>query len=370
MIKRMIVMLIAVGVVLGAFFGFQAFKASIIKKVMAALANPPQTVSTVTAGVQSWQNRIKAIGGLRAASGADLSLEVAGVVDAIDFQSGDDVPAGKILLRLRDNDDVARLQALQATADLAQITYDRDMKQFKTQAISQATLDTDQFNLRNAKASVAQQQAVLDKKMLRAPFAGHLGIRQVDIGQYLTPGAAVVTLQVLDPIFMDFYMPQQSLDQLRLGQAIAAQVDTWPGKTFPGKIVAIDPRVDPNSRNVMVRASFENGDHRLLPGMFATAEIDVGQPTDFVTLPQTAITYNPYGSTVFLVRQQGSGAQADQTFVTTGATRGDQVAVLTGIKAGDVVVTSGQMKLRNGSPVKINNQVQPTDNPSPHPSDQ
>ena len=185
MIKRMIIMLIAVGVVLGGFFAFQNFKAHIIKQVMASLANPPQTVSTVTAGLQDWQPQVEAVGSLRAVNGADLSLEVSGIVDQIDFNSGDDVAAGAVLLRLRSDDDAAKLQALQATADLAQITYDRDVKQWKAQAISQATVDSDTFNLKNARAQVEQQKAMLDKKMLRAPFAGHLGIRAVDVGQYL-----------------------------------------------------------------------------------------------------------------------------------------------------------------------------------------
>jgi len=369
MIKRMLIMLVAVGLVLGGFFGFQIFKAGIIKQVMAALANPPQTVSTATATTQSWQTHIKAVGGLRAVSGADLSLEVAGIVDMIDFQSGDDVPAGKVLLRLRQDDDIARLNALKATADLAQVNYDRDVKQLRANAISQATVDTDQFNLKSALASVAQQQAIVDKKVLRAPFAGHLGIRQVDIGQFLNPGSAVVTLQALDPIFMDFYLPQQALDRIKLGQTIDVRVDTWPDQPIPGKIVAIDPRVDATSRNVMVRASLANPDRRLLPGMYATVEIDVGQPEQYVTLPQTAITYNPYGSTVFLVTEQNGQQQVHQTFVTTGATRGDQVAVLTGIKTGDIVVTSGQMKLRNGSPIKVDNKIQPLNDPAPVPQD-
>ncbi len=369
MIKRMIIMLIAVGVVLGGFFAFQTFKANIIKQVMAKLANPPQTVSTVAAGLQDWQARLEAVGSLRAVNGADLSLEVSGIVDQIDFKSGDDVAAGVELLRLRSNDDAAKLLALQATADLAQVTYDRDLKQWKAQAISQATLDSDTYNLRNARAQVEEQKATLDKKMLRAPFAGHLGIRAVDVGQFLNSGTAVVTLQVLDPIYVDFFLPQQSLDQIRIGQTLSARVDTYPGQTFAGKIMAINPQVDTSSRNVQVRATLRNPDHRLLPGMYATVDIDVGNPQQRITLPQTAIAYNPYGSTVFLVEQNGAAHTARQVFVTTGATRGDQVAVLTGVKAGDVVVTAGQMKLRNGSPVTINNSVQPASDAAPAPTD-
>jgi membrane fusion protein (multidrug efflux system) len=369
MIKRMIIMLIAVGIVLGGFFGFQIFKAHMIQQVMASLANPPQTVSTVTAGVQDWQPQVEAVGSLRAVNGADLSLEVSGIVDQINFNSGDDVAAGTVLLRLRSDDDAAKLQALQATADLAQITYDRDVKQWKAQTISQANVDSDTFNLKNARAQVDQQKAMLDKKILRAPFAGHLGIRAVDMGQYLNAGTVVVTLQALDPIYADFFLPQQALDQIRVGQAIAAKVDTYPGQTFPGKIMAINPQVDTSSRNVQVRATLGNADRRLLPGMYATVDIDVGAPQHHITLPQTAIAYNPYGSTVFLVEQSGAARTARQTFVTTGATRGDQVAVLSGVKAGDVVVTAGQMKLHNGSSVTIDNKVQPTSDAAPAPTD-
>lgn len=369
MIKRMIIMLVGVGVVLGGFFAFQNFKAHIIAQVMATMANPPQTVSTETAAMQDWQPNMQAVGSLRAVNGADLSLEVSGIVGELHFNSGDDVPAGTVLLRLRADDDVAKLQALQATADLAQITYDRDVKQWKAQAISQANVDNDNFNLKNARAQVEQQKAMVDKKVLRAPFAGHLGIRAVDVGQYLNAGTAVVTLQALDPIYADFFLPQQALDQLKIGQAITALVDTYPGQKFAGKITAINPQVDANSRNVQVRATLDNADRKLLPGMFATIDIDVGPVQRHITLPQTAIAYNPYGSTVYLVEQNGAAHTAKQTFVTTGPTRGDQVAVLKGVKEGDVVVTAGQMKLHNGSPVAINNSVRPTSDASPTPAD-
>jgi membrane fusion protein, multidrug efflux system len=366
MIKRMIIMLLAVGIVLGGFFGFQMFKANIIKKVMASMANPPQTVSTITAALQDWQPQIEAVGSLRAVKGADLSLEVSGIVGEIDFDSGQDTAAGTVLLRLRSDDDQAKLQALQALADLAQVNYDRDVKQWKAQAIAQQVVDSDNFNLKNARAQVEQQKAMLDKKLLAAPFTGHLGIRAVDVGQYLNAGTAVVTLQALDPIYVDFFLPQQSLNEITMGQAVTARIDTWPDRTFAGKITAINPLVDTGSRNVQVRATLSNPDHKLLPGMYATIDIAVGAPRQQITLPQTAIAYNPYGSTVFLVEANGT---ARQTFVKTGATRGDQVAVLDGVKAGDIVVTSGQMKLHNGSPVAVDNSVRPSDDAHPVPID-
>ncbi len=370
MIKRMIIMLAGVGVLLGGFFAFQSFKAHMIQQVTAKMANPPQTVSTATASMQEWQPRLRAVGSLRAVNGADLSLEVSGIVDQIDFKSGDDVQAGAVLLRLRSNDDQAKLQALQATADLAQVNYDRDVKQWKAQAIAQATVDSDKFNLRNALAQVEQQKAMMDKKVLRAPFSGHLGIRAVDVGQFLNAGTTVVTVQALDPIFADFFLPQQALDQIRIGQAITTHVDTYPGQAFDGKIIAINPQVDAASRNVQVRAELANPDHKLLPGMYATVEIDAGAPQRYVTLPQTAIAFNPYGSTVYIVEQHGAAHTVHQSFVTTGDRRGDQVAITNGVKQGDVVVTAGQMKLHNGSPVAINNSVQPAADAAPAPSDE
>ena len=375
MTKRMVIMLIAVAVVLGGIFGFQAFKAAMIKKFMAAASSPPQTISTTKAGYDEWQPQIEAVGSLRAVKGSDLSIEVSGVVDSISFNSGDDVEEGAPLLKLRSDDDVAKLQSLQAVADLNEITYERDQKQIKIQAVSQATLDADAANVKNAKAQVAEQQAVLDKKSLKAPFAGHLGIRAVDLGQYLGAGTVIVTLQALDPIFIDFFVPQQSIDQIRLGQMIAAKIDAFPDQSFAGEISAVNPKVDAGSRNVQVRATLKNADHKLIPGMYATVDIMTGEPQRYVTLPQTAITFSPYGSTVYVVDDKGKDANgkpqlvARQTFVTTGSTRGDQVAVLKGVNDGETVVTAGQIKLHNGSSLLINNSITPTADAAPVPID-
>jgi membrane fusion protein, multidrug efflux system len=375
MTKRMVIMLVAVAIVFGGLYGFQMFKASMIKKFMASMSSPPQTISAARAATSEWQPNVEAVGSLRAVKGADLSLEVSGVVDSISFNSGDDVEEGAQLLKLRAEDDVAKLQSLQAMAELNQITYDRDQKQFKIQAVSQATLDTDAANLKNAKAQVAQQQAILDKKSLRAPFAGHLGIRAVDLGQYLSAGTVIVTLQALDPIFVDFYVPQQSVDQVRLGQTVAVKVDAYKDETFTGEIAAVNPKVDASSRNVQVRAALKNPDHRLIPGMYATIDIATGKPQNLVTLPQTAITYNPYGDTVYIVDSKGNDADgkpqlvARQTFVTTGATRGDQVAILKGVSEGDMIVTAGQLKLHNGTNVMIDNSITPTADARPVPVD-
>ena len=376
MTKRMVIMLIAVAIVFGGIFGFQAFKASMIKKFMTAMGSPPQTVSAAKAGYSAWQPRLEAIGTLRAVKGADLSLDVPGVVASISFNSGDDVEQGAPLLKLRVEDDLAKLESLQAMAELSDIVNQRDQKQFKMQAVSQATLDTDAANLKNAKAQVVQQQAIIDKKFLRAPFAGHLGIRAVDLGQYLAAGTVIVTLQALDPILIDFFLPQQAVDQVQLGQSVIVKIDAFKDQTFAGEISAINPKVDAGSRNVQIRATLKNPDHKLLPGMYATVDIATGAPQSYITLPQTAISFNPYGDTVYVVDSKAADTAgkppqliARQTFVTTGPTRGDQVAVLKGIDEGDLIVTAGQIKLHNGSTILIDNSITPTADAAPVPID-
>ena len=371
MIKRMLIMLVLFGVVLGGLFGFKVFVNGKIKEAMAGMANTPQTVSAAKAESSDWQPTIDAVGSLRAVRGADLSLEVPGVVEEILFQSGDEVQVGQILLRLRAEDEIAKLQSLEATAQLAQITYDRDVQLFKARAISQAVVDNDEANLRNFKAQVAQQKAIVDKKTLRAPFAGKLGLRQVDLGQFLSAGTVIATLQSLDPIFVDFLLPQQAVAQLTVGAKVEAKVDAFPDRMFTGKITAINPKIETASRNIQVRATLPNADQKLLPGMFATVQLETGAAQRLITLPQTAVSYNPYGSLVYLVDDKGKDPDgkpqltARQVFVTTGATRGDQVAILKGVAEGDMVVTSGQIKLRNGVPVVVDNRVVPKNDPAP-----
>jgi membrane fusion protein (multidrug efflux system) len=372
MVKPLLIMVLLVVIVIGGVFAWQAFIGKMIGKYMAQAASAPQTVSTVVAKKSTWQAQIRAIGTLRAVRGADLSAQASGVVDDIAFDSGNDVPAGKVLLKLKPNDDYAKLEQLQAAAELAGQNLKRDREQYAAQAISQATVDTDESSLKSAKAQVAAQQALIGEKIVKAPFAGRLGIRQVDLGQYLAAGTTVVTLQALDPMLIDFYVPQQALDHLKIGQNASATVDTYPGQSFKGTVESINSKVDNASRNVEVRASFKNAERRLVPGMFAGVAIDSGDSSTEITLPQTCITYNPYGDTVYiLVRGTGGDGKpkdtVEQHFVKLGATRGDQVAILSGVNEGDVVVSAGQIKLRNGAAVVVNNTVQPTDDANPTP---
>ena len=373
MLVPLIVVVALVALALGGVFAWQAVGGAFMKKFMAAAASAPQTVSTVTAGRTAWQAQVRAIGSLRAVRGADLSAQAAGAVDAIEFDSGAEVAAGTVLLRLKPNDDYAKLDQLVAAEELAALTLKRDQEQFAAQAISQATIDTDVSTLKSARAQVAAQRALIEEKIVRAPFAGRLGIRQVDLGQYLAAGTTVVTLQALDPILIDFYVPQQVLRNLKIGQAVSASIDAYPGESFPGTVESINSKVDTASRNVQVRASFHNADRRLVPGMFASVAIDAGSSTSEVTLPQTAITYSPYGDTVYVVQEAGKDEHgkprytAQQRFIKLGAARGDQVAVISGVEPGEAVVSAGQLKLRNGIAVAVNNSVQPTNEPHPTP---
>jgi len=376
MIKRMIIMLIAVAIVFGGIFGFKAWKGYMMGQKMAARGMPSQTVSTIKADYQIWQSRLEAIGSLRAMRGTDLSPEVPGMVSAIHFKQGDEVKAGVLLLELDAKSDIARLQSLKAVADLATTKYRRDKAQFRIKAVSQQTLDADVASRREAIANVAEQQALVNKKFIRAPFSGRLGIRVVDLGQYLKAGTVIVTLQALDPIYLDFHLPQQTLALIHVGQHVTARTDAYPGQAFSGKVEVIEPQVDVSTRNVKVRARLDNSDYKLLPGMYATVDVISGTPKRYITLPQSAITYNPYGNLVYLVETKGADKQgkpqlvAKEVFVTTGRTRGDQVAILKGVKAGDIVVTAGQIKLRNGSPVLINNSIQPSNDANPKPGDE
>ncbi|MDD5001379.1 MAG: efflux RND transporter periplasmic adaptor subunit [Thiomonas arsenitoxydans] len=383
--KRMIIMLIIAAVLIGGMVWFQHFKGTMIAKAIKGMSNPPQTVSTIVAQESSWQPTVEALGNLRASQQASLSPQIAGVVTAIHFRSGEKVRAGQVLAQISDapqRAQLAQLQAqvgqLQAQLNLAQITLARDEAQLKVQAISQAVVDTDRANVTSVQAQlkalaeqINAQKAVLAQATVTAPFSGVLGIRQVNLGQYLAPGTAVVTLQALDPMDIDFTVPQNQIDLVHVGMKAELTTNAAAGKTFEAKVIAVEPQINTATRNLTVRARIPNPKGELLPGVFATIRLTDGAPHNYITLPNAAVAYNPYGATVYLVKDEGKGADgkpklvAEQRFITTGLTRGDQVAVLSGLKAGETVVTAGQLKLRNGVPVLINNSVQPSDNPNP-----
>ena len=375
MIKKMAIMLAMVSVVFGGIFGVKVVKAKMSQKYM-SFKQPPAAVTALKVTYQEWQPHVKAVGSLRAYRGVDVTSEIAGLVRAVNFRSGQRVGEGQVLVQLNADADIAQLHALEAAADLAKTTLERDKKQFAAQAVSQATIDAEEADVRSKTAQVAQQQALIDKKTIRAPFPGRLGISIVNPGQYLNPGEKIVTLQEVDPLYVDFYLPQQELAQVATGQAVSVTADSYPGRAFSGRITTINPKVDPETRNFQAEALIANTGHVLLPGMYAAVEVRAGAVQRYLTAPQTVVSYNPYGNTVFIVKEQdaGSGGKApsivQQVFVTLGPTRGDQVALLSGVQDGDMLVTSGQLKLRNGSPVAINNKILPANDEKPVPEDE
>ncbi len=370
--KRMIIMLLLAGILVGGLVAFQSFKNTMIGKAIKGQANPPQTVSTIAAQVSTWQPTVEALGSFSASQQSDLSAEVSGRVTAIHFDSGQKVRVGEPLVELDRAPLVAQLAQLEAQAALAATTLKRDEAQLAVQAISQSAVDADKATLKSTQAQVAAQKALIAQKIIKAPFSGQLGIRKVNLGEYLAPGAAVVTLQALDPMEVDFTVPQSQINLVRVGMKAEVETSAVPDKTFHATVTAIEPQIDTATRNLKVRARVPNPQSTLLPGVFATVRIGQGEPAQYVTLPNASITYNPYGATVFIVSNQRkdadgkSGLTVEQRFITTGPTRGDQVAVLKGVKAGEIVVTAGQLKLRNGSPITVNNSIQPSDNPNPN----
>lgn len=356
--KRMIVMLAVVGGILFLVFGYIIGMRMVVANFMKHMEQT-QSVATVHAADLSWQNEIHAVGTLHAVQGADLAAEVSGIVTRIGFSSGQDVKAGMLLVQL--SNDTER-----AAADQAMSTYKRDVQLIKSNAVSQTDFDSALANMRSTKAA-------LDKKSIRAPFSGRAGIRSVDVGQYVAAGTTMVTLQALDPIYVDFKVAQQDLPQLKVGSKVAVVTDTFPGKTFPGEVVAFNPKVDETTRTIQVRAAVRNPGKLLLPGMFATVRIHSGEPKTVLTLPQTAISFNTFGNTVFVVRKQMVDGKekltAEQRFVVTGDTRGDQIAILSGVSKQDVIVGAGGSKLKNGDIVVVNNSVKLPNDPNPTPTE-
>ncbi|MCW8409550.1 efflux RND transporter periplasmic adaptor subunit [Legionella sp. PATHC035] len=370
--KQMIIMLVAVGILFGLIFGWKAIGNYMMSQYFLQMKSPAVTVSTMKVEASLWQPTLKSVGSMRARLGVNVTTELAGMVQTILFTPGALVKKGAVLAQLNADAEQGQLRSLQAQVELAKITYKRDKAQYAVRAVSRQTVDTDEWNLRNLEAQVAQQAATVQKKTIRAPFAGQLGINNINPGQYLNVGDTVTTLQALDPLYADFYLPQQDLAQLKVGQTVKVVSDTFPEKVFLGKITTIEPIVDSATRNVQVEATIPNPDYLLKPGMFTRVEVETGAKESHLTLPQSAISFNPYGDIVFLVKQSDQKDKNNkpilvvkQVFVTVGETRGDQIAVLKGLHEGDIVVTSGQLKLKNGSHVLINNKIQPSNEASP-----
>ena len=359
---RMVIMLIGLAIIFGLVFGFKAFKNYEIKKFLAKHKNPIIYVSATTASATYWQSQLQASGSTRTVKGVNVTTESAGMVETIYFTPGSDVTKGTLLVKLDIKPELAQLQSLKASAAFAKTTYERDLKQYKIGAVSQETLASDKSNYKTTAANVKQQQALIEQKIIRAPFSGRLGISAINPGQYLTPGDKIVTLETISPIYVDFYLPQSDLAKIKLGQEINVTLDAYRNKTFVGKVTTINPNVNSNSRNIEIEATLANKQKQLLPGMFTHVVLKLGTKQRHITVPHTAISFNSYGNIVYRLtktnkKYRGQTVwQATQRFVTTGEVRNQQIAVLNGVNVGDTIVTAGQLKLQNNSLVVIKKQ--------------
>lgn len=372
MIKRMIVALgvmVAIAAALG-FVKFQQIQTAIAEG--AAFQMPPEAVTTTVATQEEWPSSFSAIGSVAAVQGVAISADLPGIVERIQFDSGQQVHTGDVLVVLDTRQEQAQLAALDAQRELARLTYNRIQGLLNERVISQAEFDRASAEFQQTEARVGEVRAVIDRKTIRAPFSGMVGLRQVNLGQYVSGGGELVSLQSLNPIYVNFGVPQQSLGQIAIGRSVRITSNDTAGAEWTGRVSAVDSKVDEATRNIQIQATLPNADGKLRPGMFVQAEVGMGKSQALVALPISAISYAPFGDSVFVVVElkdaDGRAYQGvKQQFVKLGPSRGDQISVLSGLKAGDEVVTSGVFKLRNGAAVLVNNKVRPGNNPSPKP---
>ena len=327
----MLLVLLALGLVLGGMFGWKSWQGQ-QAATLARMPPPPATVAAAEVQVESWQPYLQAVGSLVANQGILVTTEVAGKVSEIRFESGQQVEAGTQLLQLDESIDRAELEGIVAERRLAQLQFKRREELVEKKTISRSDYDEAQLRLENATAQLATKQAQIAKKRITAPFSGLLGIRQVDLGEYLQPGAAIVPLQALDPLFVDYALPERHLDQVSVGQAVEIEVQAFPGEIFTGRISALNPGIDPGTRSLRIRATLKNPQSRLRPGMFAQVRTVLPQRTGVLTLPRTAITYNPYGDSVFVILEVETGTTVQRRPVETGAVRNERVEIVEGLE--------------------------------------
>ncbi len=336
-----------------SYFQF-VFKPGMVKKALsAAFAPKPTAVNVEPARLDDWTPELTAIGTLRAYQGVMIAPQVASLVSAIHFESGDDVKQGQLLVSLDDSVEQADLANGLAQLKNAEVTLERQKTLVKGGNTPQSSVDSAIATRDSAAATVQHARAIIAQKAIRAPFTGRLGLRNVDLGQFVSVGLALVSLQQLDPVYVDFSTPEDSLAALAVGERVEIAVDAAPGRKFVGKATAIDARVSADSRNITVRAEIANPDRLLLPGMFANVTVVTGQPVKALTVPRTAIVYSLYGDNVFALKPAGSGFTAEREFVEVGPVRGERVAIEKGLEEGQKVVTTGQIKLQNGSPIAV-----------------
>jgi membrane fusion protein (multidrug efflux system) len=375
MAKRMLLMLTVVILLLGS-LGFVKFR-----QIQTAIAQgasfqpPPSAVTTVVAKRETWPSSLGVIGTAQAIQGVTVSADLPGTVDKIHFDSGRWIKEGDVLVELDTRQERAQLAAMEAQRDLAKINFDRMQQLVKEGVVARTEYDNALAQQKATDANVGEIKAAIARKTIKAPFSGVLGIRQINLGQYLAAGQAIVSLQSLNPIYVNFGVPQQESPQMQVGRKLAVNSDNVPGATFSGRVTALDSVVNETTRNIQVQAIVNNPQGKLRPGMFVQVSVGVGAPRQVVPLPASAINYAPYGDSVFVVsdiKDEKSGKTfrgVRQQFVKIEGSRGDQVAVVSGVNPGDEIVSSGVFKLRNGAPVQVNNKVQPGNNPNPNPEE-
>jgi membrane fusion protein (multidrug efflux system) len=335
---------------------------------------PVETVSTAPVVAGKWERSVESVGSLRAVQGADLSTESSGVIAEILFENGQEVKKGDLLVELDHETESANLRSAEAEADLARTVYERTKRLRVNSTVPQSDLDAAESQLRKMTALVEQLKATISKKQLTAPFSGRLGIRDVNLGQFVDNGDKIVSLQSLDPIYVDFLLPQQLIAGLAVGQPLKLITDVYPGRSFEGKLTAINSEIDPVTRNIRLQGTLQNAAGELRPGMFARVILTLGEAEEVVSVPATALISAPYGDSVFVLETEtaedgASRTVARQRFIRTGRTRGDFVSVTQGVKPGEKVVTAGAFKLRNGTPVEVNNDLAPQPELAPTPPD-
>src|SRR5580700_3695452 len=374
MVKRLILTLVVLTALLGG-LGFVKYK-----QVEAAMAQgasfqpPPTAVTTVVAKQETWPSTLSVIGTAAAIQGVTVSADLPGTVDKIHFESGQWVKQGDILVDLDTRQERAQLANYEAQRDLAKINYGRTQELVKEGVIARSEYDNVTAQQKATEAQVGDIKAAIARKTIRAPFSGVLGIRQVSLGQYLAAGQSIVALQSVDPIYVNFGVPQQNIAEMRPGRTVRVTNGELPGMAFTGSITALDSVINEQTRNIQVQATLANKGNKLRPGMFVQVELPIGQPRQVMPLPASAINYAPYGDSVFIVTQmkdaKGNAYRGvRQQVVKVEGSRGDQVAITSGINPGDEIVSSGVFRLRNGAPVQVNNTVKPGNNPSPKPED-
>ncbi len=368
MIKRFIIAVVIIGAFLGGLAWFQLqFKPAMIKGFLSKQQPPPATITAEAARTDDWIERLPAIGTLIASQGVDVAPQVAGIVTGLGFESDQDVEKGAKLVQLDISVELADQASAEAILKEADVSYKRQADLLVKNVTSEATVDTALAKRDSAAAALNRIKALIAQKTILAPFAGRLGIRHVELGQYVSPGLSMVTLQAQDPIWVDFPMPEQNIGKLKRDQVIELTVDAYPGQVFKGKISSLDARVAQDTRTLLVRGTLDNPERKLLPGMFANVSVLAGAARQVLSIPRTALTYSLYGDSVYVVKPpEGGGAvpaqppadavfSVERRFVKPGQVREDRVAIETGLQPGEQVVTTGQIKLINGSHVKIDN---------------